>query len=319
MCETKKDVPPSPILHLESFDEEELGASIYKSIITARKRQDEEISQQKSAAFLDRPVDISKSDDKNESKYEYESNHRDNMRVNGSFFTRRLDKQDHKVRAQFAAWQRYYYKKEHGDCLVAPQPSRVPANFDLMLENDCITAASSPEVSPHVPNDKTTKKSQAQKWNERFCELEAFKSHHGHCNVPQKSKHYCILGAWLSHQREVMRKLDIMQGDQKQKLGTGKEIKTAPWDHQFTSLLKYRQLYGNCDVPTACTEYRSLGRWVSTQRSRFREFRCCNRQLSPEGVEQQRRFQKLTEVGFRFAIGKRAIANANPLNNLYGS
>ncbi|KAL7542749.1 hypothetical protein ACHAXR_012053 [Thalassiosira sp. AJA248-18] len=338
-CETsaggKKDVPPSPILHLDNSDDEELGAIIYKSSITARKRQDEVVSQQKVAASLDRPVDISKNDDKIDSKYEYDSNHRDVKQANESVSARRLDKRDHKGDAQFA--ELLPCKNEHGDCLE-PQPRSVPDQCGSLLGDDCIAAASSSEVSPppHVPN--VTTKTKAARWNERFRELEAFKSQHGHCMVPQRSEQYPKLGSWLSQQRCVMRKLKNMQDDQKLSdknktknehmsrlenlgvvfsVGTG-FMKIASWEHQFTSLLKYRQLYGNCDVPTASnTEFRSLGRWVSAQRKLFRGFHSCKgvefHQLSPERDRQQRQFQRMREVGFRFAIGKGSRNKPNPL------
>ena len=86
------------------------------------------------------------------------------------------------------------------------------------------------------------------------------------------------------------------------------------WEKQYTSLLKFYVAYGNCDVPTQSDEHRSLGRWVSAQRTKHRQF------YGVEGRGQQDqppsrgskelliRFQRLRDIGFNFIIGRGGAA-----------
>ena len=79
------------------------------------------------------------------------------------------------------------------------------------------------------------------------------------------------------------------------------------WEKKFAELVQYQATHGHADVPTKTT---SLGRWVAQQRRKWRQF------LSDEGREcddqtgwnevLQSRFQRLSDVGFHFHIGKGA-------------
>lgn len=81
------------------------------------------------------------------------------------------------------------------------------------------------------------------------------------------------------------------------------------WEKQFADLIKYRDTHGTCNVPTKCS---SLGRWVASQRKKYRQF------VENEGTEQdligwskelRQRFQRLKDAGFSFYVGK---GNAQP-------
>jgi len=65
------------------------------------------------------------------------------------------------------------------------------------------------------------------------------------------------------------------------KKGTGKNISSVyvscrnakEWDNRFAELLRYKSLHGNCDVPVKSDgDFKSLGRWVTSQRRKFKEF-----------------------------------------------
>ena len=132
---------------------------------------------------------------------------------------------------------------------------------------------------------------------------------HGHCNVPQKYPTNPSLGRWVARQRLFMRQcLDAQMGatdvelpsshfdiDERMKLlrtiglkasptkkGVGKSNipsgliscrNTKEWDNRFAELLRYKSIHGNCDVPLKSEgDFKSLGRWVSSQRKKYKEF-----------------------------------------------
>ncbi|KAL7535093.1 hypothetical protein ACHAXR_012122 [Thalassiosira sp. AJA248-18] len=167
-------------------------------------------------------------------------------------------------------------------------------------------------------------------WNRRFLELEEFKRQFRHCNVPQKYEANPSLGAWVARQRLIMRhheekrpghdtdvkSLSMCERIQRLKnvglessIGKGAFGKlctrnTNEWEKQFADLVKFRETHGTCNVPTKCT---SLGRWVGTQRKKYRQF------LADEGKDQdpigwskelRLRFQRLEAIGFSFYVGK---------------
>ena len=45
------------------------------------------------------------------------------------------------------------------------------------------------------------------------------------------------------------------------------------WDNRFAELLRYKSIHGNCDVPVKSEgDFKSLGRWVTAQRKKHKEF-----------------------------------------------
>jgi len=230
--------------------------------------------------------------------------------------------------------------------LSSPEASYSPApdkqklmNFHLEQKSPC---------GDHSNGNKALRKNRSSKchhikgagtldaaWKKKFRELEDFKSKHGHCNVPQKYEKNTSLGGWVARQRLIMRKWEVDGSvkprwtDERMKklksiglsssIGTGHFGKTnghllysrhaKEWEKQFASLLHYRDTYGNCDVPTQSAKYRSLGRWVSAQRKKHRQF--CSEvgkdqqdQPSTRGSKELHvRFQRLNDIGFNFIIG----------------
>ena len=78
---------------------------------------------------------------------------------------------------------------------------------------------------------------------------------------------------------------------------------TQEWDNRFAELLRYKSIHGNCDVPVKSDGvYKSLGRWVTSQRKKHKEFH--SGKLSEDNAEQfLTRFRRLEEIGFKFKIG----------------
>lgn len=167
-------------------------------------------------------------------------------------------------------------------------------------------------------------------WNQRFIELQKFKSIHGHCNVPQKYEKNPSLGAWVARNRLFMRQWDAMRETsrvspvQNKRMKLLKDIGLAPcigkgafgrttghlmssrntreWENQFNILQTYRATHGNCDVPVKSDEYRSLGRWVSSQRKKYRQYFDLKATGKPSN-DLLIRFERLKKIGFNFCIG----------------
>ncbi|KAL7518023.1 hypothetical protein ACHAWX_002889 [Stephanocyclus meneghinianus] len=167
-------------------------------------------------------------------------------------------------------------------------------------------------------------------WNQRFIELQQFKSIHGHCNVPQKYEKNPSLGAWVARNRLFMRQLDALGEKsrvstvQSQRMKMLKDMglvscigkgafgrttghlmssrNTREWESQFVILQKYRESHGDCDVPVKSDKYKSLGRWVSAQRKKYHQYFGLNAAGKPSN-DLLVRFERLKEIGFNFCIG----------------
>ncbi len=79
---------------------------------------------------------------------------------------------------------------------------------------------------------------------------------------------------------------------------------TKEWDNRFAELLRYKSIYGNCDVPVKTEgDFKSLGRWVTAQRKKHKDFHSGEM----NGIENAdlflTRFRRLEEIGFQFKIG----------------
>jgi len=61
------------------------------------------------------------------------------------------------------------------------------------------------------------------------------------------------------------------------------------WDARYAELVAYKQEHGDCNVPTKYTINPALGRWVSTQRSQYKQWRRANRQNRAATADESRR------------------------------
>jgi Helicase associated domain len=154
-------------------------------------------------------------------------------------------------------------------------------------------------------------------------------------NVPQKYEENRELGIWVNKQRMekkafeenkktsmTERKIQVLE-----RIGFewAKRKGQAAWDEKFQELLEYKRIHGNCelriscsanvqrsasaslrvdllskgDVPTKCRDNQALGRWVSTQRSNYKEFvegTDTSKQMTEE------RIARLESVGFKWRM-----------------
>ncbi len=127
-------------------------------------------------------------------------------------------------------------------------------------------------------------------WNSQFYRLEEFYKQHGHSYVPSDQKKYESLFDWSHNQRQAkslltdtqIKKLDSLQFDWNAL--TDKDIK---WEQMYQELMVFKKKYGHTKVPQELKENKSLGAWVSNQRSNKTK-----KILSAE------RIRKLNKIGF---------------------
>jgi len=106
-------------------------------------------------------------------------------------------------------------------------------------------------------------------WDRRFAGLTAFKKARGHSNVPRLWPENPELARWAQWVRNNLASLSV---DQLRKIY---DIGFAPalfgdWLPRFLELAEFKEKHGHCRVPDDWKENRSLGRWVTRQRRKFR-------------------------------------------------
>jgi len=132
-----------------------------------------------------------------------------------------------------------------------------------------------------------------ESWEEMFQALAAFARKNGHCCVRTNSPHEIRLGRWVATQRH-RRKLGRLSEEQIRRLdsiGFAWSPCDEAWENMFRALVKFREKYGDCDVPSHWAENPTLSNWVANQRHRRKLGR-----LSGD------RIRKLDSLGFTWAI-----------------
>lgn len=161
------------------------------------------------------------------------------------------------------------------------------------------------------------------RWEERFKELLAFRSRHGHCNVPTAKS---SLGKWVNEQRVLyQRERDFLAGKRtdlaanKRKRGVGfvpritsekrERLESigfkwrlkdrTKFENRLTELVAFRDEHGHTFVPQHYAFNKPLGKWVTKMRYEYgRLAKNEKSQITPARVEQ------LEEVGFEWSAVK---------------
>lgn len=120
------------------------------------------------------------------------------------------------------------------------------------------------------------------------------------------SHHEC-LEQWVNKQRMQKRKRDNGQKssltDHRVKLldeagfQWAKHKGDVSWDQHYQELNEFYLQNGHCNVPTKYPENKSLGRWVSTQRSQMKKWKRGSYSLMTN-----ERYEKLCKLGFHFEL-----------------
>jgi hypothetical protein len=148
-------------------------------------------------------------------------------------------------------------------------------------------------------------------WEDRWSELAEYRKISGHCNVPQHYSENTKLGHWVGKQRCQYK----LKGDGKTSSMTNFRIQeleslgfewkpprvchTVAWEDRLSELAEYRKIHGHCNVPFHFSENTKLGKWVGTQRTKYK--------LHREGKISSitpLRIEKLEILGFEWGIHK---------------
>ena len=109
-------------------------------------------------------------------------------------------------------------------------------------------------------------------WENRFAELQMFKSRHGHCKVPSEWEENPQLGRWVSFQRQKRQggKLDLERQHRLEEIGFDWFVDRHEdqWHVRIEQLTAYKQSYGNYRVPVKWADNPQLGEWVRNLRRR---------------------------------------------------
>jgi uncharacterized protein YbgA (DUF1722 family) len=137
-----------------------------------------------------------------------------------------------------------------------------------------------------------------QKWNMQYEQLVEFKRKNDHCMVPRSYDQDKSLGEWVKTQR-TLHKNNKLRLDRKiildaigfvwkaYRARTSKPADDKLWHRQYEKLVEFKRTNGHCMVPSKYKQEKSLGSWVSTQRSNHRN-----------DLFQQYRKDLLDEIGF---------------------
>ncbi|HZE99978.1 MAG TPA: helicase associated domain-containing protein [Planctomycetota bacterium] len=139
---------------------------------------------------------------------------------------------------------------------------------------------------------------QQEAWRRQFDQLVAFRSVHGHTDVPRRWPDDPRLARWVCLQREKRRRARLA-GDRINLLDglafhwTGSDLlqreRSSSWEQMCRRLAEYRLAHGDCNVPARWSDDPSLGRWVTFQRV-----------LQRRGKLKSERFRFLSRMAFHW-------------------
>ncbi len=108
-------------------------------------------------------------------------------------------------------------------------------------------------------------------WDERFCELAAYKAEHGNADVPRTWP--TGLGTWVGNQKSFLKNGKLSSDKLKKLEGIGFSWASleGQWNDRFDELLRYKEEHGNADVPRDWPT--GLRSWIANQKTSFKSGR----------------------------------------------
>ncbi|MEO7297785.1 MAG: Helicase associated domain protein, partial [Verrucomicrobiota bacterium] len=108
-----------------------------------------------------------------------------------------------------------------------------------------------------------------EQWFEMFGSLKAFNEQHGHCNVPDITRHDQKLSNWVVTQRQFRRRdtLAPTKVALLDSIGFNWDFREAEWERMYSVLKAFKVEHGHCRVPDRWKPRRALDVWVGQQRS----------------------------------------------------
>jgi hypothetical protein len=129
------------------------------------------------------------------------------------------------------------------------------------------------------------------RWETMFAQLVEYKKRFGNTNVRSNSPEYFKLGNWVKIQRrdkKIGRPISHARLARLEELGfTWSFVEPTNWEKMLGLLADFKKRHGHCNVPQRFPENIRFGRWVNTQRMRFK-----NGKLTPD------KKQRLAALGF---------------------
>ena len=211
-------------------------------------------------------------------------------------------------------WQEMYYclkqyHTEHGDADV-PAKWKEDPKLATWVSNQRQRrksgSLSEKEVQLLDELGVTWKHRDVGTWEDRMAEVIAFKSKHGHCDIPLNYPENRKLGRFVNNMRsqrnggklaaDRIAKLEaigfVWASNRRAEVQIGEEKVSAAWKARFDELLAYKQRHGDCDVPAKRGDNEPFGNWVSMQR-----------QLKKRGQLHPERARLLEANGFIWEAG----------------
>ena len=140
-----------------------------------------------------------------------------------------------------------------------------------------------------------------ESWNRKYELLKKYYNEHGNVDVPLK---YVVgevnLGKWLVTQRMAYKRLDAHKITKERiamlnELGIKWDVINESWDKKYELLKKYKEKFGNVDVPaTYELDGIKLGYWLNTQRRAYKGFDA--HKITKEQIA------KLNELGIKWDV-----------------
>jgi hypothetical protein len=124
-----------------------------------------------------------------------------------------------------------------------------------------------------VDSDKPYRKHQSENWKERYGELVEFRKRHGHCLVPNVFKENPPLAEWVKRQRYQYKLKKLGEhnsmSDERVKmletLGFVWNSHDLLWEERLNDLKQYKEMHGDCNVPSNYSPNPSLAIWVKVR------------------------------------------------------
>ena len=134
-----------------------------------------------------------------------------------------------------------------------------------------------------------------QSWEASYLALKRYMEQFGHCDVPKRCGDNDQLSTWVKTQRTINNagKLSSEHKARLEELGFVWQPHKTAWESMFIELKRYKEQFGHCNVSVSWEDNPSLGRWVSTQRSKWKKG-----QLSAD------RKARLDALGFVWELGR---------------
>ena len=179
----------------------------------------------------------------------------------------------------------------------AKEPSRKTESASTHPAAPAAVFAPSAEALALCPSDR--KKQALKTWYMRLSELNQYKSEYGHTNVPQQYPENPKLGTWVNKMRCQRETLSQDKVGVLDSIGFnwGTKKGQRAWEIRFAQLEQYKEENGHCNVPTKYEANPALGRWVSSQRSKYKK-----KQEGQEGTIEDDQVKRLEEIGFSWKM-----------------